>query len=214
MSAALPVITPTTATATATPSSIDSSSASSSSVSSSASSDISRIDLSQLPLSGLPLYGLGKAAGPRAIVLEFENGTKCDIESMDRSTSVHISCGARDAIIDVVEDRTCHYNVKVTSPVICLLTDFAPRRQKFIRVELARNGSSSSSSRNIHTTDTSESTSKMTDINDIANLKGMKSKQQQPPPETVRKVIPVMTTEPTKYKRIQRKSSKKKHTEL
>ena len=31
-------------------------------------------------------------------------------------------------ITDIVEDRTCHYSLKVTSPLLCLLTDFAPPR--------------------------------------------------------------------------------------
>jgi hypothetical protein len=29
-------------------------------------------------------------------------------------------------ITDIIEDRTCHYNFKVTSPLLCMHSHFAP----------------------------------------------------------------------------------------
>ena len=64
----------------------------------------------------------------RPILLEFTNGSPCDIvKNQNRSSTVEVSCGIRDAIIDITEDSTCHYYIKATSRVLCLSKLFAPR---------------------------------------------------------------------------------------
>ena len=120
----------------------DTSPAGAGSLTDSGSTHTPRVTLRDLPASGMPLTGLGKVAGPKAVILEFIGGTRCDIEAIDRGSTVHISCGPRDAIIDVVEYRTCHYNIKVTSPSICQLSDFAVTKQTFERIEFIKNSKS------------------------------------------------------------------------
>lgn len=87
----------------------------------------------RVPMSGMPVTGFGRDGSPEVLTLEFENGTPCDIESLNRSTSVQIQCGARELIVDILEDRTCHYTIKVSTPLLCLHAAFAPAKQEVER---------------------------------------------------------------------------------
>lgn len=62
---------------------------------------------------------------PRALSFEYTGGTPCDIvDNTYRAATVEIQCGAADGIIDIVEDRTCHYLVRAQSSVLCGHPDF------------------------------------------------------------------------------------------
>jgi len=75
---------------------------------------------------GMPTAVLQRSHRPQTLKLHFEDGTPCDIEDVKRSATVEILCGTDlDAITDIVEDRTCHYHIKVNSALICDLEGFA-----------------------------------------------------------------------------------------
>ena len=81
---------------------------------------------------GLPLPNLtGKLTQElRSLKLEFDNGTLCDLRNTSRSSTVDISCGPKDMIISIMEDKTCHYLIKVQLAVVCKLPSFAPKKEK------------------------------------------------------------------------------------
>eukprot|EP00596_Hydrurales_sp_CCMP1899_P005544 CAMPEP_0119051236 /NCGR_PEP_ID=MMETSP1177-20130426/72918_1 /TAXON_ID=2985 /ORGANISM="Ochromonas sp, Strain CCMP1899" /LENGTH=413 /DNA_ID=CAMNT_0007030369 /DNA_START=378 /DNA_END=1619 /DNA_ORIENTATION=- len=67
----------------------------------------------------------------RSLKLQFEEGTPCDIvEGTMRGSTVEIFCGPRDGIIDIIEDRTCHYHIKVHSLLACANPLLAPKNKK------------------------------------------------------------------------------------
>lgn len=97
----------------------------------------------QIPTSGMPVTGFAKDDSPKFLSLEFKNGTACDIESLNRSTTVQIHCGMREVIMDILEDRTCHYTIKVSTPLLCLHAAFAPAKQALERFVLIPENSKS-----------------------------------------------------------------------
>jgi hypothetical protein len=63
--------------------------------------------------------------------LEFTDGSDCDIiENVRRSSTVEITCGDRDFIEDIIEDRTCHYVIKMISKLICRVDGFSPPKKE------------------------------------------------------------------------------------
>jgi hypothetical protein len=90
-----------------------------------------------LSMAGLPTNILIKDTGPKSLKLEFEGGTPCDLEEVNRSTTVEISCGAKDTIIDIIEDRTCHYYFKVQTPSLCKHPAFQPKKNKMLRMSFS-----------------------------------------------------------------------------
>ena len=79
---------------------------------------------------------LQRSYRPKKLMLHFEDGTPCDIEDVSRSATVEILCGGGvDAITDIVEDRTCHYQIKVHSALICDFEGFQKPTQKNELVE-------------------------------------------------------------------------------
>ncbi len=74
---------------------------------------------------------------PSSLKIEFVNGTVCDIDNKEgeylkRATTLELSCGIVDEIIDVQEDKTCHYHVKVSLVSLCNYPDFKPIEKKVI----------------------------------------------------------------------------------
>ena len=89
--------------------------------------------------SWLPQVVLHRSAPPTplALSLTFEGGTPCDILSnVTRSSTVEVSCGPRDELIDVLEDSTCHYLVRVNSAALCGHSTFVAAVETFTRVDL------------------------------------------------------------------------------
>lgn len=71
---------------------------------------------------GLPLISVsarGKVSSMDSKVskmrFEYVNGTICELTGLPRSTTIEITCGAKDEFLDIVEDHTCHYVVRVSS---------------------------------------------------------------------------------------------------
>ena len=59
------------------------------------------------------------------VEVTYEGGTACDVDVegdgvvKKRSTTARLVCGETNALVSIVEDRTCHYLFKVTTPVLC-----------------------------------------------------------------------------------------------
>eukprot|EP00904_Undaria_pinnatifida_P009392 jgi/Undpi1/5583/HiC_scaffold_2.g00859.m1 len=60
-----------------------------------------------------------EGTGESVIVLEFTGGSECDLTGVLRSTTVHLKCANMQGIREVVEDRTCHYRIVASSPLLC-----------------------------------------------------------------------------------------------
>ena len=76
--------------------------------------------------------------------MEYEGGTECDVTDgvARRGTTTRLVCGdscvtlnsmisTRHALVSVVEDRTCHYVLSVTTPALC-------KHEAFIQNEQSR----------------------------------------------------------------------------
>lgn len=57
--------------------------------------------------------------GHGPIGLQFTRGTTCDLTGVLRSSTVFLKCGKSKRVVEVVEDRTCHYRVVALSPLLC-----------------------------------------------------------------------------------------------
>ncbi|CAM9390351.1 unnamed protein product [Laminaria digitata] len=68
-----------------------------------------------------------EATGEGAIVLEFTGGTECDLTGVLRSSTVHLKCANVQAVTKIVEDRTCHYRIIATSPLLCSHPALVPK---------------------------------------------------------------------------------------
>eukprot|EP01038_Epipyxis_sp_PR26KG_P014827 gene14827-19920_t len=55
-----------------------------------------------------PIFKL-KGQDPKYLVIEFNNGTPCDLDHVNRSTIVELHCGQNVEIMNILEDSTCHY---------------------------------------------------------------------------------------------------------
>jgi hypothetical protein len=88
------------------------------------------------PPVGMAIPLLQRSYRPRVLSLNFDGGTPCDIESLNRSTQVRISCGDNDQILSVVEDHTCHYVMTVQSKQLCQVEGFRTPRKRIVPVEL------------------------------------------------------------------------------
>ena len=80
-----------------------------------------------------------------SLQIEYFEGTPCKVadEGFDinlkldkRSTTVEILCSRTDGILEVREDRTCHYNIKIGSKEICNCPGFAADELHYTRVSL------------------------------------------------------------------------------
>lgn len=80
---------------------------------------------------------------PPSLQLEYEDGTPCEVAEQDydvnlkldkRSSTVEIICGRSDSILEVREDRTCHYHIKITSRQLCKCPGFAPDDLQYSKV--------------------------------------------------------------------------------
>lgn len=81
-----------------------------------------------------------------SIQLEYTQGTPCEVVDGEigqvfdrRSTTVEITCGRIDSILEIREDRTCHYYIKVSSAALCNYDGFAPNDTKYSRVSFYPN---------------------------------------------------------------------------
>jgi hypothetical protein len=81
---------------------------------------------------GLPSSVLQRKYKPKTLVLSYEGGTPCDIENIQRASVVEVTCSPNgaDSIVDIIEDRTCHYLIKVHSALLCELDGFKRPREK------------------------------------------------------------------------------------
>lgn len=73
---------------------------------------------------------------PQSLSLGFVNGTPCDLDQVNRSTVVDVSCGPNNQIVSVSEERTCEYRIKVELKLACLLPGFLPEQEKVTVVGL------------------------------------------------------------------------------
>lgn len=54
------------------------------------------------------------------VELEYADGTECDLtQGLRRATTVRLYCGDDNALVNVFEDRTCHYVFSVHTPALC-----------------------------------------------------------------------------------------------
>ena len=67
-------------------------------------------------------------SGKPSLQLEYSDGTECDIEDLKRSTTVELFCSTsgKDEIVNIVEDRTCHYHMQVGIAALCSVPKFEP----------------------------------------------------------------------------------------
>eukprot|EP01039_Chlorochromonas_danica_P010604 gene10604-11750_t len=73
---------------------------------------------------------LNKNRDPIYLSLPFTNGTPCDLDNVNRSTTLDIFCGTQNQILQVIEERTCAYRIKVELKVACQLPGFLPEKEK------------------------------------------------------------------------------------
>ena len=78
----------------------------------------------------------GKEQLPKSLAIEFTGGTPCDIVNLSRSTTVYIYCGQTHGIIDIVEERTCHYNIKVHSSLVCKYEHLSPSKIEYVQIDI------------------------------------------------------------------------------
>jgi len=78
-----------------------------------------------------------------SLQLEYYDGTPCQVAEQDfdvnlkldkRSTTVELVCGRTDIVLEVREDRTCHYHIKVASKQLCRCHGFAPDNLLYSKV--------------------------------------------------------------------------------
>ena len=74
--------------------------------------------------------------------LEFTHGEECDIEDVQRGGTVEVSCGDQDGIGDIIEDRTCHYVIKMTSKLMCRVDGFSPPKKQITEIVCTPDGGS------------------------------------------------------------------------
>lgn len=59
---------------------------------------------------------------------EYVNGTACDLDSVNRSTTVELFCGSRNDFRLIREESTCKYRIQVDLTVLCSLPRFSPTK--------------------------------------------------------------------------------------
>lgn len=94
--------------------------------------------LPPLPV-GMPIGdGLlrARAAAPSTLVLEFVNGTECDIKNTFRATTAEIVCGANNLIYEIIEDKTCHYRFKIMSTAFCDIPSFVIQEANYTTLSI------------------------------------------------------------------------------
>ena len=74
------------------------------------------------------------SSGKPSLQLEYSDGTECDIEELKRSTTVELFCSTsgKDEIVNIVEDRTCHYHMQVGIVALCAASQFEPAITKSV----------------------------------------------------------------------------------
>jgi hypothetical protein len=60
--------------------------------------------------------------------MEYSDGTSCDLVNTPRSTTIEYVCGNTDSIISIIEDRTCHYKMIISSIHLCKHPSFVQRQ--------------------------------------------------------------------------------------
>jgi len=78
----------------------------------------------------------GREQLPKSLAIEFTGGTPCDIVNLTRSTTVYIYCGQSNGIIDIVEEKTCHYNIKVHSNLVCNYEHLSPNKVEYVQLDI------------------------------------------------------------------------------
>lgn len=66
----------------------------------------------------------------KAFLQKYSDGHDCGITGAKRSTDVYFICKGQDSLnelISVKEDRTCHYNIIVNTPLLCSHPLFAAK---------------------------------------------------------------------------------------
>jgi len=64
---------------------------------------------------------------PFSIEMKYVDGTPCDLVNTPRTTTIQYVCGNIEAISSIVEERTCHYRMVVTSSHLCKHPSFVQR---------------------------------------------------------------------------------------
>ncbi|KAJ1459226.1 hypothetical protein M885DRAFT_613746 [Pelagophyceae sp. CCMP2097] len=80
----------------------------------------------------LRVFEAGADAFGARVDAEYGGGTACDVSDGDarRGTTVRFICGESDALVSVVEDRTCHYVFTVTCAALCKHPAFVSKVKK------------------------------------------------------------------------------------
>ena len=68
--------------------------------------------------------------------IEYVNGTECDLKDTFRATSLELACGPQDGILEVIEDKTCHYRMRVSLKTLCQLPSFVVEEKKYTQLDL------------------------------------------------------------------------------
>jgi hypothetical protein len=87
------------------------------------------------PAMGMAVSLLQRSYRPRVLTLTFSNGTPCDIETLNRSIDVRLTCGDSDQILSITEDHTCHYVMSVQSKQLCNAEGFRTPKRRVVPVE-------------------------------------------------------------------------------
>lgn len=82
-----------------------------------------------------PIF-LSRRADPLHLTLTFTNGTPCDLDNLNRTTHVDISCGPTSRIVQVIEEQTCEYRIKVDLKLACNLPGFVPQKDHVTKIAL------------------------------------------------------------------------------
>jgi len=78
----------------------------------------------------------GREQLPKSLAIEFTGGTPCDVVNLSRSTTVYIYCGQSHSIIDIVEEKTCHYSIKVHSNLVCNYENLSQVKVQYVQMDI------------------------------------------------------------------------------
>jgi len=73
---------------------------------------------------------------PNHLALEFSDGTACDLQQLNRSIVIEMYCGVNNVILQIREDSTCRYRMKVELTALCALPGFAPVKENITSIVL------------------------------------------------------------------------------
>lgn len=62
-----------------------------------------------------------------SLIIEFTDGTPCDLDHVNRSTVVEMYCGKANNLVSIREASTCNYRVRAELTLLCTLPRFSPQ---------------------------------------------------------------------------------------